>query len=90
MGIALIKIKIMPDTPSADLEAIEKRAEEIINQKQGKNFKAEREPIAFGLTAVIAFFSRDEELSTDELLEKLESEDLINSAEIIDFRRALG
>lgn len=90
MGTALIKIKIMPDTPNADLEAIENKAKEVIEQEQGKNTKFEREPVAFGLNAIIVGMSREEELSSDEMLEKLQAVEHVSSAEIIDFRRAFG
>jgi len=90
MGMALIKVKIMPDSPDADLDAIEKKAEEIVAEENGGNIKIEREPVAFGLNALIVFFSRAEELSTDDLLDKLRNSDNVSSAEIIDFRRALG
>ncbi len=90
MGMGLIKVKIMPTSPSADLEAIEKKAEEVVVANEGGNFKVEREPVAFGLNAVIVFFSREETLETDDLLDKLREIEEVNSAEVIDFRRALG
>ena len=88
--MGLIKVKIMPTSPNADLDAIEKKAEEIVTQGEGGNIKMEREPIAFGLNAIIVFFSREETLETDELLDKIREIEEVNSAEIIDFRRALG
>ena len=90
MGMGLIKVKLMPTSPDVDLDAIEKKAEEIVTAEEGGNIKMEREPIAFGLNAVIVFFSRDEMLETDKLLDKLREVNEVNSAEIIDFRRALG
>ena len=90
MGTALIKIKIMPDSPDADLSQIEQQAENTIQQEGGKGSKTEREPIAFGLNAMIILFAWDEETSTDPLIEKLRKIAHVNSAEIIDFRRALG
>lgn len=88
--MGLIKVKIMPTSPDADLDAIEKKAEEIVVAGEGGNVKMEREPVAFGLNAIIVFFSRDENLDTDDLLDELRAMELVNSAEIIDFRRALG
>lgn len=90
MGIALIKIKIMPESPDTNLDDIEKKSRVIIEDYEGKNLKFEKEPIAFGLIAVIATFSRDETLDTDEMLKKLQELETVNSAEIMDFRRALG
>ncbi len=90
MGMGLIKVKIMPDSPDTDLDTIQNKAEEIIKQGEGGNIKSEREPIAFGLTAIITFFSRDETLETDNLLDELRAIENVSSAEVIDFRRALG
>jgi len=90
MGTALLKIKIMPESPTTDLDQIESQASKIIEENQGKNTKLEKEPIAFGLTAVIATFSIDESLPTDVFEQKLKEISNVSSAEIIDFRRALG
>ena len=90
MGTALIKIKIMPDSPEADLSEIEQNSEKIISGEQGNNLKLEREPVAFGINSIIATFARDETLDSDELLKKLQEVSNVSSAEIIDFRRALG
>jgi len=90
MGTALIKIKIMPDSPDADLDAIEEKAKQIISEEKGENLKFEREPVAFGLNAIIVGMSREEGLSSDEMLEKLQNSGNVSSAEIIDFRRAFG
>ena len=87
--MALIKVKIMPDSPDTDLDVIEKKAEEIVIAGDGANVKMEQEPVAFGLNAIIVFFSRDEEPSIDDLLDKLREIDHVSSAEIIDFRRAI-
>ena len=90
MAFALIRIKIMPDSPSADLEKIERKTSEILTEAGSKSIKFEKEPIAFGLTAIIAQFSWDDSESNDELMEKLQSMHNISSAEIIDYRIAIG
>ena len=90
MGTALFKIKIMPKSTDSDLNKIKKKSELIISKEQGKNIKIEIEPIAFGLNALITTFARDETLDSDNLLEKLQKISNVSSAEIIDFRRALG
>jgi len=90
MGLAIIKIKIMPESPDTDLEEIQKQAENIISEEQGANIKFEKEPIAFGLTALIVLFSREENLDSDNLTNKLKEVSGVSSAEIIDFRRAIG
>jgi translation elongation factor aEF-1 beta len=90
MGLAILKIKIMPESPDSDLNKIEKKAKEIIEKESGSNLRLEREPIAFGLVAVNALFTREETLDSDELVEKLKNIPEVNSAEIVDFRRAIG
>ena len=70
MGIALIKLKIMPVSPSEDLEKIKQKAEKILRDKGAKGTGFVEEPIAFGLKAIIASFNIDE----SEELEPLEEE----------------
>ena len=90
MGKAAVKIKIMPDSPDADLLEIEKNASELIEAEGGNIGKIEHEPIAFGIKAVIITFSWEEDAEREMLEEKLAKISHINSAEIIDFRRAFG
>lgn len=90
MGLAILKIKIMPESPSTNLDEIERKAKKIVQEEQGSNLRLEREPIAFGLTAINTLFTREETLDSDELVGKLGKIPEVNSAEIIDFRRAVG
>lgn len=90
MAFALIRIKVMPDSPSADLDSIESNIKNLLEEAGSKSIKFEREPIAFGLTAVISQFSWDDSESNDELMEKIQQMDHVSSAEIIDYRRAIG
>ncbi|VVB78620.1 Elongation factor 1-beta [uncultured archaeon] len=90
MALALIKVKIMPESPSTDLDAIEKKSKEILEKKGSKSIRFEREPIAFGLIAVIVGFSWDDNESNDEVLEDLGKIENVSSAEVIDYRRAIG
>ena len=90
MGTALLKIKIMPDAPTANLKAIETEAKKVIELKKGQSPRFEQEPIAFGLTAVIATFALDESLETEIFETALKKIPHVNSADIIDFRRAIG
>lgn len=90
MAKAILKIKIMPEAPDSDLEKIEIKAKQIIEEENGNNLRFEIEPIAFGLNAVNAIFIRDESLDSDILTDKLKKIKHVNSAEIVDFRRAIG
>lgn len=90
MGSAAVKIKIMPDSPDADLIEIEKSAESIINQENGKISQVEHEPIAFGIKAVMITFAWQEDAEREVLEEKLSKIPHVVSAEVVDFRRAFG
>ena len=87
MSDAGVKIKIMPDSPDADLEEIESEAKEVIKENEGKVSKTEKENIAFGLKAIIITFTINETFEQDPILDELREIDHVNSAEIIDFRR---
>jgi elongation factor 1-beta len=90
MGTALVKLKLMPDSPDADLDAVERTAKEIVNKKAEMPARFEREPIAFGLNAIIITFAIDESKSIDDVENALKEIPNVNSTEIIDFRRAFG
>ena len=90
MGIALVKIKIMPESPQSDLKEIEEKSKKIAEKGEGKNPRTEIEPIAFGLNAVILGFSLDESKSIDDIENGLKEIGGVSSAEVIDFRRAFG
>ncbi len=89
MAQAIVQIKIMPISPDSDLNGIEQEAEKLILEGT-KQIKKERESIAFGLNAIKISFTWDESLSTDDLLDKIREINEVNSAEIVDFRRAIG
>lgn len=90
MGIALIKIKIMPLSPEVDLEKIKNKAKILVEQKGGKNCKFEEEAIAFGLKAIIVFFAWPEEQELEELEEHLGKIEDVSSVQVVDMRRAFG
>ena len=90
MGIAAVKIKILPTSPEIDLEVLKEELGQIIESKGGKNCKFEEEPIAFGLKALIAFFAWPEELELESLEEALNGKEEVSSIQIIDMRRAFG
>jgi len=90
MALALIKVKVMPDSPQANLNEIESELKNILSNAGSKSIRFEKEPIAFGLTAVIVGFSWDDSESSDEIVEKLQQISHVSSAEVIDYRRAIG
>ena len=90
MGIAGVKIRIMPTSPEVDLEKLKKTAKIIVERMGGKNCNFEEEPIAFGLRAIIAFFAWPEELELENLENNLNKIEEVSSLQVIDMRRALG
>ncbi len=90
MGTALLKIKIMPVSPNADLEKIKSEAKKIVEFKKGKNCRIEEEPIAFGLKAVIIYFDIDESQELEPIEEGLKKIKNVNSVQVVDMRRAFG
>jgi len=92
MGTALVRMKIMPNSPDVNLNQIKIEAEKIIKNAAESRMKItfEEEPIAFGLKAVIAQFAIDESKEIDPIQEKLKNIKNVSSIEIIDFRRAFG
>ena len=87
MGIALIKLKIMPSSPDTDLEQIKAITKEKIKAVEGEVTSFEEEPIAFGLKALITFIRIDESKDTSLIENALKDVENISSSEIIDYRR---
>ena len=80
----------MPASQDTNLEEIKERAKIAIENSKGKNPNFEEEPIAFGLKAVIAGFQLDEEDELEPIEEALRKIENVNSAEVVDMRRAFG
>jgi elongation factor 1-beta len=93
MAKAVVTIKIMPESPDVDFDAIKATAEEKIDTfvgEQGEK-RSELEPIAFGLKALKITFVMDENLGSTEPLEQdLATIEGVNSVDVIDVRRAIG
>ncbi|MFH1503554.1 MAG: elongation factor 1-beta [Candidatus Diapherotrites archaeon] len=87
VGIAGIKIKIMPISPSVNLNLIEQEAKKIIESYGGINREYEIEPIAFGLKAIITFFQWPEEKEIESLEESLRRIKNVQSVQTIDMRK---
>lgn len=82
-----LKIRIMPKSPSVDLEKIKKNIKNLIEKLGGKSREYEIEPIAFGLNAVIAFFEWPEEKELEELEKEMKKVKDVKSVQIIDMRK---
>jgi len=92
MSQVVVSIKIMPGSPETDISLLQNKALEEIKKFAGDTeFKAEQEPIAFGLIALILIFVMDENIgSTDTLEENIKNIEGVNSVEVIDVRRTVG
>ena len=87
MGIIGLKIKLMPESPSTDLETIKKSAMHIVEKGGGRNRNYEIEPIAFGLKAIIAFFEWPEEKELEHIEEAFRKIKNVSSVQVIDMRK---
>ncbi|MCF7866109.1 elongation factor 1-beta [Candidatus Woesearchaeota archaeon] len=93
MAKAIATVKVMPDSPETSIEELEKKVKKVIYDFTGEEVETKTEiiPVAFGLKAISMIFVMDENLgSPDPVAEKLEELEEVNSAEIVDVRRALG
>ena len=90
MGTALVIIKIMPESLDSNLDEIQDKAKQIIEEKGGKNPSTKTEPVAFGLNAILINFAMDESLAVDDFQNPIQEIKGVNSAEVVDFRRAFG
>lgn len=80
----------MPDSPDVDLEALKEKAKEIIAKYDGNVGKEEIHEVAFGLKAIHLIFVIDEEKGTDDIENELSKIENVSSAQVIDYRRAMG
>ncbi|MBI2140275.1 elongation factor 1-beta [Candidatus Woesearchaeota archaeon] len=92
MAKVVISLKIMPESPDADLQRIQEESMPLIKDFSGEGqVKAEQEPIAFGLIALKLQFVMDESVgSTEKLEQELAGIEGVSSAEVVDVRRAIG
>ena len=92
MANVIVTIKIMPSSPETDLKKLEREAKKLITEFAGEGeTKTEIEPIAFGLKAIKILFVMDEKKgSPDPVADKIKELEGVNSAEIVDVRRAIG
>ena len=83
-------VKLMPESPSVNLESIKKSAQSLMEKEGAKNISFEEKPIAFGLKAIYMKFALDESKGTDLVEAKLSSIESVSSVTIEDYRRAFG
>lgn len=69
MANVVVTMKILPDSPDRNLDELEKKIEEKINEF-GKIYKKSRQPIAFGINAIVVSFIMEEKEGGTEPVEK--------------------
>jgi elongation factor 1-beta len=90
MGFTAVQMKLMPESPSVDLKAIEATAIEIINSMHKTQVRVEEQPIAFGLNAIILSFAWNDEIELEKLEAEFQKISQVSSVEILDVRKAFG
>ncbi len=90
MGMAALKLRIMPEDVDTDMKFIEDKLPGIIEKFQAKIHSSVIEEVAFGLKSIVLTLAWPEQNSQDDLEEQLKSIEGVNSIEVIDFRRAIG
>ncbi len=89
-SISAVILKILPDSPNANLGEIKEKAKKALMEKGAKNISSEEEEIAFGLKAIKLKFAWPEEKSTDIIENSLSKLKHVSSVKIEDYRRAFG
>ena len=89
-SMAAVIVKILPNSPKANLKEIEEEADKILKEKGAKNISFTEEDIAFGLKSIKIKFAWPEGSSTDIIDNSLAKLKHISSAQIEDYRRAFG
>lgn len=91
MGDALVELKVMPESPEVDFEALKAFCEEKALEKSSKDqVKIEEEPVAFGLKAIkIVFLVEEDEGGLDDFEDMLREHDDVRDAETLSVSRTL-
>lgn len=91
MANVILTLKIMPSDPKVNLDYISEKAEKLITRFGGRVGKREKEPIAFGLSALKITFIMDEKKGgTQSLEEDISKLSGVSSVNVVDVRRAIG
>lgn len=89
MSDVVATMKIMPESPEVDLEALKTAIQEAIPE-EAEFHKIDEEPIAFGLVALnLMFIIEDGEGGTESTEEAIANLDDVASIEITDTRRLM-
>ena len=87
---AVIIVRIMPSSPSSDLNQIKEHIKKKMESEGGKAITFEEKPLAFGLNAIILKMAFPEEKGTDLIESIISKVPEVSSVSIEDYRRAFG
>jgi len=95
MAIAVVTVKIMPESPEINLDELTPKVQELIKEfterDSPEDQKVEIEPVAFGLKAIKIIFTMDESKGSPDVIEdKITGIEGVQSFEVVDVRRAIG
>ena len=90
MATVVIIVKLLPDSPDANLDEMKEKAKSLLEKEGAKNISFEERPIAFGLKALMVKTDMPEEKGTDLVESLLSSIEHVSSVTIEDYRRAFG
>jgi elongation factor 1-beta len=91
MANVIIKLKVLPKLVETDFSKLTEDCTKLIEAFKGKVHKSEKEPIAFGMQALIIIFSMDEKIgATDKLEAQITDLEAVSSVDVADVRRAFG
>ena len=87
-----VTLKIMPESVETDKVALKDAIKKKIIEVYGEvgEIRESEEPLAFGLVAFKFIFIIDESEGTDKIQEAAAEVEGVGSAQVVDFRRALG
>ena len=89
-NLVAVIVKLMPDSPAANLQEIKTKAKEALEKEGALNITAEENPLAFGLIALYLKFAWPEEQDTSIIEQTLLSLPNVSSLNIEDYRRIFG
>jgi len=91
MATAGIQFKIMPESLEVDLEKLKEKIKTKVESFESGVFnEAKKQPIAFGLNALIVTIALSEDEESDAVENAIKEIQGVSSIELIDYRRALG
>ena len=91
MAKVIVTMKIMPEGPETNLDDVESKVKEILSEFEAIVSAVEKEPVGFGLVALVVKFAVDEDKGGTEPIEnKIAALESVTSAEVTMVSRALG